>query len=343
MKNGYMVNLNDILDYLRGKRSGKTANRLEREALSDPFLYEALEGLTEIEANHIEVIEDLERAMRSRIKRHRFSWLGWGTIAACFLVGVTAVWLLVGREQTVPEILPQLARGRQYDSMADSVAGMAVGAKTQEIFLMGDSLASAQEMKRDLSGDKVIYAKKQSGNEAKKTLVQVKTNNGQKVADKVTDAPEKMMSVAASPKIQSASLPDSGQIYKKKLSDVLREKAVVSYRSPRNTVAAGNSGNPDKEGEQLKKENIPVWQRNFERYLNDSLVYPRDARLQRVEGNVQLSVRLNKRGHSSRIKIIKSLFPSCDKEAVRLVQLYNGPLGKEGENRIILTIPFKLD
>ena len=36
----------DIKDYLRGNRKGESANRLEREALSDPFLYEALEGLT---------------------------------------------------------------------------------------------------------------------------------------------------------------------------------------------------------------------------------------------------------------------------------------------------------
>lgn len=34
-----------LLEYLRGDRRGKTANRLEREVLSDPFLYEALEGL----------------------------------------------------------------------------------------------------------------------------------------------------------------------------------------------------------------------------------------------------------------------------------------------------------
>ena len=41
-----MKRIDDIKEYLHGNRKGKAANRMEREALSDPFLYEALEGLT---------------------------------------------------------------------------------------------------------------------------------------------------------------------------------------------------------------------------------------------------------------------------------------------------------
>ena len=40
-----MKRIDDIKEYLHGNRKGKAANRMEREALSDPFLYEALEGL----------------------------------------------------------------------------------------------------------------------------------------------------------------------------------------------------------------------------------------------------------------------------------------------------------
>lgn len=41
-----MKRIDDIKEYLYGNRKGKAANRMEREALSDPFLFEALEGLT---------------------------------------------------------------------------------------------------------------------------------------------------------------------------------------------------------------------------------------------------------------------------------------------------------
>ena len=40
-----MKRIDDIKEYLHGNRKGKAANHMEREALSDPFLYEALEGL----------------------------------------------------------------------------------------------------------------------------------------------------------------------------------------------------------------------------------------------------------------------------------------------------------
>ena len=36
-----MKRIDDIKEYLHGNRKGKAANRMEREALSDPFLFEA--------------------------------------------------------------------------------------------------------------------------------------------------------------------------------------------------------------------------------------------------------------------------------------------------------------
>lgn len=40
-----MKRIDDIKEYLHGNRKGKAANRMEREALSDPFLFEALDGV----------------------------------------------------------------------------------------------------------------------------------------------------------------------------------------------------------------------------------------------------------------------------------------------------------
>ena len=47
-----MSRQSDIWEYLQGERTGKRANRFEREMLSDPFLYEAVEGLTTVKADH---------------------------------------------------------------------------------------------------------------------------------------------------------------------------------------------------------------------------------------------------------------------------------------------------
>lgn len=57
-----------IVEYLQGDRKGKAANRLEREALTDPFLYEALEGLTDTEGEHIRAINRLKRRIYYKVQ-----------------------------------------------------------------------------------------------------------------------------------------------------------------------------------------------------------------------------------------------------------------------------------
>lgn len=54
------TNKKDIDRYLSGNRKGKEANRLEREALKDPFLAEAMEGYESFSDN---LSEDLNEIM----------------------------------------------------------------------------------------------------------------------------------------------------------------------------------------------------------------------------------------------------------------------------------------
>ena len=48
-------------DYIQSARRGKEANRLEREALNDPFMQDALDGFDSVAGNHVEIIEELEK------------------------------------------------------------------------------------------------------------------------------------------------------------------------------------------------------------------------------------------------------------------------------------------
>ena len=88
-----------IWRYLRGERKGKAANRLEREALSDPFLYEALEGLEEVQADHEQVMKELRRGLQPGMgERRRWKAIRWLAAASILLVGGVALWLLAGQE-----------------------------------------------------------------------------------------------------------------------------------------------------------------------------------------------------------------------------------------------------
>ncbi|NLJ01617.1 MAG: hypothetical protein GX371_10790 [Bacteroidales bacterium] len=53
----------NLKDYIRGKRHGKEANRLEREAMKDPFLQDAIDGYDTVEGDHASAIEQLEKQL----------------------------------------------------------------------------------------------------------------------------------------------------------------------------------------------------------------------------------------------------------------------------------------
>lgn len=76
-----------LLDYIRGARKGKEAHRLEKEAMRDPFLADALEGYSCVGNGVDEQIEELRRRIRARAVRKRNHAVVW-SIAASLLIGV---------------------------------------------------------------------------------------------------------------------------------------------------------------------------------------------------------------------------------------------------------------
>ena len=76
-----------LLDYIRGARKGKEAHRLEKEAMRDPFLADALEGYSRVGNGVDEQIEELRRRIRARAVRKRNHAVVW-SIAASLLIGV---------------------------------------------------------------------------------------------------------------------------------------------------------------------------------------------------------------------------------------------------------------
>lgn len=57
-----------LLDYIKGQRKGKDAHRIEKDSMTDPFLYEALEGFDSIDDNHIERINNIQNLLQAKSK-----------------------------------------------------------------------------------------------------------------------------------------------------------------------------------------------------------------------------------------------------------------------------------
>ncbi|MEA5045045.1 MAG: hypothetical protein VB075_10830, partial [Petrimonas sp.] len=74
----------NLKDYIHGKRYGKEANRLEREAMNDPFLQDTIDGYDSVPGNHVEAIEKLEKRFAPQPKH--IDKRGWLWAAAAVLV-----------------------------------------------------------------------------------------------------------------------------------------------------------------------------------------------------------------------------------------------------------------
>ncbi len=89
-------------DYIQGKRNGKEANQLERDAMNDPFLQDALDGFSGFEGDHVAVINSLENNFNKKSVKKQFKlkyWIVGVAASVCLVVGVGSLYLLNNDEQ----------------------------------------------------------------------------------------------------------------------------------------------------------------------------------------------------------------------------------------------------
>lgn len=77
--------MKNLLQYIQGSRKGKEAHRLEKEAMREPFLSDALDGYQTVEGNHVESIEAMRRRISRRTRSQRDLIAKW-SIAASLLI-----------------------------------------------------------------------------------------------------------------------------------------------------------------------------------------------------------------------------------------------------------------
>lgn len=111
-----------LTDYIRGERHGKEARRIEREAMEDPFLADALEGFDTVEGDHADRIARMRRRVERRPRSIRLRRVYGGIAAALLLCLATGGYLLLrqaGRSVQTP--LLSLAQDSSPVKIARSV------------------------------------------------------------------------------------------------------------------------------------------------------------------------------------------------------------------------------
>ncbi|MRG46321.1 TonB-dependent receptor plug domain-containing protein [Chitinophaga sp. SYP-B3965] len=138
-----------IRQYLEGKLDGKTMHALEKQALDDPFLAEALEGYAKYPADQQSAMSELQRRLQERVspasKKVRvmdYRWLAAASVLV--LLCITGV-LFLNRSEKQPEIA-QVAPPVVVDSVKVDTA-IAEEEKTQPALSLNRSAPASKPAK----------------------------------------------------------------------------------------------------------------------------------------------------------------------------------------------------
>lgn len=341
----------EIKAYLRSSRKGKAAHRLERDALSDPFLYEAMEGLTQAHIDPLDGIIRLERQLDNYKKQSRKnkSWIIGLAAGIVLLIGFSVFFLWETKEQPY---MPDLAQNE-------------VAAEAKALLLLSDSSTNCEEGEKpssngmvsdveEVGADEVVVGiQKQhnisgmvtdtKGNPLPGAVVLgqsgthgqpygTATNQKGEFTLEVKDSLESLEIAFIGMERQKIQLKE-GEFLNVQLREdttALEEVVVAGYQEVKKTAYTGSVvtlksntitlSDGDSIAVDAAKE---VDVSNVNRYLNQAFVYPEKALKQGAFGEVYLSFEINESGTPSRIKILKGFSTACNKELIRL--LAEGP------------------
>lgn len=361
-----------LLNYIRGLRKGKEAHRLEKEAMQDPFLADAMDGYDSVGESQEKQIELLRRRVTVHATRRKNNAMRWSAVA-CLLIGlcVGTYFLLqpeslpqdalIAFEQTAPVVpVPEPT----VPSAAEPAIPTAIKPAAPRVDK--PTVSSAADAKLELMAVKTATKEAVTVNYLPVEVTSDSIPDIREVHGKVTDKNGEPL-IGASIAVKGTSLGTLSDMDGKfKLAMDSGKELVVNYigyesmtlpvDSAKNVLIAMND-NQQALAEVTavgysaqKKQRItgsvsalktigtsqPIagW-KSFRKYLKNNLRRPTDAECAEVKGKVTLTFRINAKGRPESITIAKSLCSSADEEAVRLI--------KEGPDWTVGSKPVEID
>lgn len=139
--------MKSLLQYIRGSRKGKEAHRLEKEAMKDPFLSDALDGYQTVGGNHVESIEEMRRRISRRTRSNRDSITKWSIAASLLICLGFGSYFWLNRQPDLPERVQSMAVMEEQDipleqAHEEDIAAPAV-AQVEALTIVDDDVAVA--------------------------------------------------------------------------------------------------------------------------------------------------------------------------------------------------------
>jgi len=306
--------------YIKGSRKGKEANRLEREAMTDPFLAEALEGYDKMPDAHVERIDVMRKRISTHTrKRHKtiYTWSVAASIIVVFSLG--GYFLLHNTKYSNPV---QIAQGISEDiqieqnSEVEPEKAIALNQREQQ----SPPPPAPSTMDKETIPELQVLSEEIAVPPPSVAEVYAITEDHSIVEE------EAEIHVAAQAKTLSGQ---SQAMAKEKLT---REKAYTAeeaQESHAQSRAADDS---------IVISHPVIGDEAYLDYIKKNKAKPMDEECKEVKGRVVVSFLVNDKGRPYDLKIIRSICPSLDKEAIRLIE--KGPDWTKGNQPVSIPIRF---
>ncbi|MDR3194432.1 MAG: hypothetical protein LBT76_03955 [Tannerella sp.] len=285
--------MNALLDYIRGKRRGKAAHRIEREAMRDPFLAEALEGFDAVEGAHAERIAAMRRRLLSQTRRRylRRRYVGAAaSLLLCLLAGSYFLWNRSAADAFIGQ------SNKSLDMAFSSPPAPATDNEDGQ-----ETPPPARETSKKLSpavpeSAREIPAPKAAAEEPL-TIASEDVQLEQAEAEYVSPERE-----------AEAAFPDTPVLASQKRMSTARKEASPPPPAENDSTSSRHKPEPQ------------TGMKAYRKYLQKSLVRPAEGACANVKGVVEIAFKIDTLGKPHDFVVKRSLCPEADREAIRLIE-----------------------
>ncbi|MDR1543607.1 MAG: energy transducer TonB [Prevotellaceae bacterium] len=279
----------NLKTYIEGKRNGQEINALERKALEDRFLEEALNGYDNIKGSHSENIAVLQQSILQQKPQTVFPKYFAIAASVALLLGFGA-FLALNFDNLFPKkyfiaknILQKTENNsfQNFDKIKIDTAefkNLIVKTEKEDFIAPNfDSVTGFDDRDFFESIEKTDHF--DAAKEVEKSIVSVDTNS------------QILIALAEN-------------------ENILNEVAVGYGTQKRKDITPS---------EKTKKPEPIIGARAYKNYLKKNINYSINADGKSVKGKVTVVFSVDTLGHPTNIRVTKPLCPECDKEAVRLI------------------------
>ena len=279
-----------LLSYIRGDRKGKAAHELERKAMQDPFLSEALDGYDDADVQDTDKrLLRLQERVSRRTRKRRVPI--YGAVAAVLLLSLSVSIYLFTRYELPDEELAVLAESRTVDTLSIM---MPAGDMEQIGKQESPVVADAEPVRSKKSQKKEMVA-------AEREL--------QTVSDMANGLEESIVTVDEKRNIYSSRRKIAS------LSSIRKDTVLVQASATARNQSMALAAAPK------LPEPVPVmgYEKYYD-YLYKSVVVPVDSVGVPVKGTVILKFKIDEKGRPGDFVVVESLSPGLAQEVMRVLK-----------------------